>query len=182
MTIRIGLVALALLLVPTGALGAIDLSIRSTDVIYTYAAFNAAGNPIPNEIVPTLPYTVDNGTAAYWTATTTFPEPAAGEKLYITQFRPDDRAVMLLNGVQVEAFGGLGPGLGSFVFTPGGPETPQYFQNNAASPEAAARSTSPSRAPSFQERTPWNLSSTTPTRESMAISKTSGQAGCRFRE
>jgi PEP-CTERM motif len=48
--------------------------------------------------------------------------------------RADDRAVMLLNGVQVEAFGGLGPGLSTFVFTPAGPEMPQYFQNNCCEP------------------------------------------------
>ena len=102
--------------------------------VYTYAAFDVSGNPIPRVITHTAPYTVDNGTAPYWTATTTFAEPSPGEKLFITQLRADDRAVMLLNGVQVEAFGGLGPGLSTFVFSPGGPELPQFFQNNCCEP------------------------------------------------
>ena len=138
MTIRTALLAVGLALTPTVALAALDLSMDS-GAVYTYAAYDVAGDPIPNDITHTAPYTVDNGTAPYWTATTTFAEPSPAEKLHITQLRPDDRAVTLLNGVQVEAFGGLGPGSSTFVFTPGGPELPQYFQNNCCEPGSGMR-------------------------------------------
>jgi len=101
--------------------------------IWTFASYDLAGHPIPNQISHSYPFgtpTADNGSIPYWTATTTFAQPAPGEVLDLVNVRPDDRAVFLLNGVEVAAFGGLGPGLSQFVFTPGGPEVPQFFLNN----------------------------------------------------
>ena len=125
------IVAAALAVAPVVA--SADVNLDADQPIYTFASYDLAGNSIPNHISYSYPFgtpSADNGSTPYWTATTTFAAPAPGEALWLVNFRPDDRAVILLNGVQVGAYGGLGPGESTFVFTPGGPEVPQYFQNS----------------------------------------------------
>jgi hypothetical protein len=125
------LVAVALSVLAGGARATVTLDIDQP--IWTFASYDLAGNPIPNNISMSYPFgtpTADNGSTPYWTATTTFAEPVAGESLWLVNLRPDDRTVVLLNGVMVGAYGGLGPGPSTFVFTPGGPEVPQFFQNS----------------------------------------------------
>ena len=131
MNMRTLLAAAALALAPVAASATINLN--ADQPIWTFASYDLAGNPIPNQISYSYPFgtpTADNGSAPYWTATTTFADPAPGQILDLYQLRPDDRTVVLLNGVIVGAYGGLGPGLSTFVFTPGGPEVPQYFLNS----------------------------------------------------
>lgn len=123
----------AAVLALTPAVGRAYVNLNIDQPIYTFASYDLAGNSIPNQISYSYPFgtpTADNGTIPFWTATTTFAEPAAGEVLDLYQLRPDDRTVVLLNGVVVGAYGGNGPGLSTFVFAPGGPEVPQYFLNS----------------------------------------------------
>jgi hypothetical protein len=131
MHIRALAAAAALTLAP--AIASATVNLNADQPIYTFASFNAAGNPIANNISYSYPFgtpTADNGSAAYWTATTHFAQPAPGKILLLGQLRPDDRTVVMLNGAEVAAYGGLGPGTSTFVFTPGGPEVPQYFLNS----------------------------------------------------
>lgn len=110
-----------------------DTSLNADLPIWSFASYDLAGNAIANQISYSYPFatpTADNGEIPYWTAMTTFAQPAAGEVLNLVNIRPDDRTVILLNGVVVAAYGGLGPGLSTFVFTPGGPELPQFFENS----------------------------------------------------
>ena len=122
MVARTAIVAASLLtLASNEAFAAVDLSIDQA--VYSYASYDLAGNQIPNQISYSYPFatpTADNGSTPYWTATTTFPEPSANDSLYLVQLRPDDRVVVLLNGMMVGAYGGLGPGMSTMVLTPGG--------------------------------------------------------------
>lgn len=124
-----GAAAALLLFAQPAAAAALDLSVGAAT--FTFASYDLAGNPISGNVV-TSPsqHRIDNSDVPFWTATTTFDAPAAGDILHIFDLEADDRTVMFLNGVAVEAFGIVLEGVldGQFVFTPGGPLLNQTFQ------------------------------------------------------
>jgi hypothetical protein len=135
MSMRSVIIAAALALAPAVASAEVNLDIDQP--IYTFASYDLAGNPIQSKLffnVSDHPQVYIgpgpnwySGGPPYWTATTTFADPAPGQALWLFNLSFDDRGVALLNGVKVAASDGNGSGEGTFVFTPGGPEVPQYF-------------------------------------------------------
>jgi hypothetical protein len=133
MKYQAGLFSIALL----GSVIAAGSAFASTDVsintaAYTYASWDAAGNPVANNIGPAGGDGVTNNDISYWTATTTFNLASASDVLNITDLASDDRVVVQLNGVDIAAAGIFGPGAGTFIYTPGGSQVPYTFLANGA--------------------------------------------------
>lgn len=107
---------------------AVNVSINSAP--YVFASYDTAGNSIAGNVVVSAPNQITNNDTAFYTASYSFNLATAADTLSITGFSADDRSVVELNGTVVAAVGIYGPGTGSFIFTPTGPQTSQTFLGN----------------------------------------------------